>query len=168
MQLEEFDADAERVLDEVIEGRTDIPWLRQEIARLTALRDQLPEADHETADWSLAELQGYLEADEADEAHPVAVDDPLQQAIRLQEGATTIGVSGLPPAEQVARMEKALDRIGELIDAEKDDGVKSAILDQAGLLTRQADAQRHLAGMPPREQAGWSFHVNDESVPELS
>jgi site-specific recombinase len=163
MRLEEFDA----VLDEVIDGRTDTRWLRQEIERLTALRDQLPEADRDTADWTLGELRDHLDADEADAARQVAVDDPLQQAVRLRHGAEA-GAQDLSPAEQVERMEKALERIGELIDAESDDDVRNAILDEAGLLSRQAAVKRHLAGMPPRELPGQSWSVNDTSVPELS
>src|SRR3712207_155971 len=106
MELAEFEADAERVMDQVVEGRVDTPWLRTEIERLTALRDTLPEQDREAANWTLDELRDYLDIDEAEESQ-----SPDDASIAQQAKQIRIDVQNSADLEE---LERALAQLEQL------------------------------------------------------
>lgn len=111
MRLQEWQTDAERVLDQVLDGKPDIPWLTREIRRLEKLRNKLPSADQATADFTLDELQDYLDADEADETDPVDPQDEVSQAMRIRaEGWTVSG------PQRAQWLQRALARLNELAE----------------------------------------------------
>jgi hypothetical protein len=126
MRLQEWQTDAERVLNEVIDGRVDLRWLNREIRRLEKGRNQLSEADRQTADFTLDELQDYLDADEADELSPVDPEGPVSQALRIRAQAQSVA-----GPDRIPWLQRALSRLSELADeCEEPEDVK-AIADVA-------------------------------------
>jgi hypothetical protein len=162
MELQEFETDAEQVLDEIVDGRVDLPWLRGQLDRLTALRDQLPEDDRSTADWALEQLQDHLDADEADQSDGPPDTNAVRQAVQIRAEAEA---TAAPNPDGVALLEQALARLGEIADATTDDDAEAAVRHEAGLLMMRASALRESAGLPPMSFEGEQFNV--QNAPDL-